>query len=245
MTGVSRRKSLELLGGSLAASALAIEPADARAKSFVAFGDSYTRSYRNGIASWADQISASGAAKLVVNLAYSGATAEGTNTRRTLDGQVDIWVKDYQPHGVPDRTVIYFGYNDIAPDKPLGPAMYQYRVCVDRLISYGVTQGSRCLVLCKLHDWSHNPSRKTSALERVRTWNHFVADIAAERSNVLFVRLFARFEDVFNNKSKYGFTNVTSVNRELSATTFLYADGSHFGRKGQSIIAREIRPMLL
>ena len=77
------------------------------------------------------------------------------------------------------------------------------------------------------------------------SWNRYVRSVAAARPNVVTVDLFTRFEDVFRHKSAYGFVNVTVANRALSATTYLYADDNHFGRKGQAIIAREIRPKLV
>ncbi|HEX2525604.1 MAG TPA: GDSL-type esterase/lipase family protein [Geminicoccus sp.] len=244
MTIISRRHALALFGGSLAAS-LGSNVAEGATKSFVAFGDSYTHSYRNGIASWADQIKSSGTARLIVNLAYSGATAEGLDMRQTLDGQVDRWVKSYRSKGMPDRMFIYFGYNDVSPVQSLAPAMAQYRKSLDRLISYGATRSGRRIVLCLLHDWSRNPARNTSSRTRVLAWNKFVTKLADERGNVVTANLYSRFEDVYRNKSKYGLTNVTDINLTRSATTYLYADRSHFGRKGQSIIAKELRRFLV
>jgi lysophospholipase L1-like esterase len=246
MTDLTRRQSLAaLLGGAFGTLALGAGPADAAPRSFVAFGDSFTRSFRYGVPSWADQLHATGAARLLVNLAVSGATAEGWNSTKNLDGQVDLWTAKYRPKAIPDRTVIYFGYNDVKLTRPLTAAMKQYRAQVDRLISLGVTRGSRRLVLCQLHDWSRNPAATTDVRSRVRSWNKFLASLAAERSNVTTVNLFARFEDVFENRRAYGFSNVTTASKPLSATTHLYFDGNHFGRKGQAIIAKEIRPKLL
>lgn len=244
MIDFSRRRSLGLIMGGLTLAYPRAAPALVR--SFVAFGDSYTHSFRNGIPSWADQISASGAAKLLVNLAFSGATTAGLNGRRTFDGQIDDWVANHRSKGLPDRTVVYFGYNDIAPDnQALSPAMIQYRVCIDRLISYGVTQGSRRMILCLLHDWSRNPTHKITARSRVQAWNQYVAYLAVTRTNITTVNLFARLEDVYRNKAAYGFINVSDPDKARSATSYLYADINHFGRKGQAIIANEIRPKLL
>ncbi|HEX2528545.1 MAG TPA: GDSL-type esterase/lipase family protein [Geminicoccus sp.] len=241
MIEFTRRRSLGLVAGGLLAGRPA--PTLAAARSFVAFGDSYTHSYRHGIPSWADQISASGNARLLVNLAFSGATTAGLNGPRTFDGQIDSWAANHRSTGLPDRTVVYFGYNDIAPDnQALSPAMIQYRLSIDRLISYGVTQGGRRMILCLLHDWSRNPTRKIPARARVLAWNQYVARLAATRANV---NLFARLEDVYRNKAAYGFINVTDPDKASSATSYLYADINHFGRKGQAIIANEIRPKLL
>src|SRR3954469_17118578 len=137
MALLTRRRSLTLLVGSVAAGELGCRSAEAATKTFIAFGDSYTRSYRNGIASWADQINASGAARMLVDLAVSGSFAAGSNTATTLDGQIDRWIASYKPRGVPDRTVVYMGNNDVAFHRPLSSSMTQYRAQVDRLIANG------------------------------------------------------------------------------------------------------------
>src|SRR3954452_14193075 len=240
MTILTRRASLTLIAGGVAAIGVQTSAAEAAAKRFVSFGDSYTRTYRAGIPTWADQINASGVAKVLVNLAVSGATAAGSNSQQTLDGQVDRWIGTYKSRGAPDRTVIYMGNNDVGFGGSLTTAMNRYRAQVDRLIANGVTYGSRRLVLCLLHDWSRNPSSTTSVRARVRWWNDHLASIAAARSNVVTVNLFARFEDVFAHPAKYGLANVTTANKSLSASTYLYFDGNHFGRKGHAIIAKEV-----
>ena len=166
-------------------------PGAALCTKFVCFGDSYTRSFRAGIPTWADQIDASGAAKVLVNMAVSGATAAGTNAMKTLDGQVDRWIAGYKAAGVPDRTVIYMGNNDVAfGPASLSAALNQYSAQVDRLIDRGVTLGSRRLVLCLLHDWSRNPASTRSFRALVRSWNNRLVSIAAARPNVVTVNLF-------------------------------------------------------
>jgi lysophospholipase L1-like esterase len=244
MTGITRRRSLGMVGGA-AATLFAASAADAATSSFVAIGDSYTRSYRNGVPSWADQIHASGAARLLFNFGYSGATAEGQNTAGTLDGQVDRLVAKYSPSALPGRVVIYMGYNDISPERLFRRGLTQYRQAVDRLIAYGATQGTRRIVLCTLHDWSRNPLGSDTARARVLSWNKYLGEIAADRRNVAVANIFSRFEDVFRNKSAYGLVNVTDVNKALSETTYLYLDGNHFGRKGQSIIADVVKPLVI
>ena len=194
----------------------------------------------------ADQIDASGAARILVNMAVSGATAAGTNGLKTLDGQVDRWIAGYKAAGVPERTVIYMGNNDVAfGPASLSAALNRYGAQVDRLIANGVTLGSRRLVLCLLHDWSRNPDSTRSFRSRARSWINGLVSIAAARPNVVTVNLFKRFEDVFAHQGDYGLTNLTVASKPLSATTHLYFDGNHFGRKGHAIIAAEIRPKLL
>ena len=151
--------------------------------------------------------------------------------------------------GVTDnQAVVYVGYNNI------GNAMTTVRNAfsrqIDRLIANGITQSERKLVLCLLHDRSRDPrcaslSCKNSVRPWVVEWNMFVRSVAASRSNCIVVDLFTQFENVYNNPSSYGFTNVTTANFKLSVSTHLYADAGHFGKKGQGIIASTIRPNLV
>jgi lysophospholipase L1-like esterase len=241
MADLTRRRSLALIGGALGALALGPAPADASHQpTLVAFGDSYTRSMRDGVPSWADQLHSDRKAKVLVNLGVSGATSEGFNSARTLDRQVDDWIARHKAKGLPDRTVIYFGYNDIDTFRPLGTAMNHYRIALDRLIAQGLAKDRRRILLCQLHDWSRNPAQMRNSVARVKSWNQFLRTLASERSNVVTVDLFSRFEDVFRNKKAYGFTHVTVADKARSATTHLYMDGNHFGKKGQAIIAKEI-----
>jgi phospholipase/lecithinase/hemolysin len=76
-------------------------------------------------------------------------------------------------------------------------------------------------------------------------WNRHARSVAAARPNCVVVDLFALFERVLADPDAYGFTNVTEPNRALSTTTHLYADVGHFGRKGQALIARAVKPRLL
>lgn len=245
MTDLTRRQSLGLLGGLFGALALGAPDAQAAARrTVVAFGDSYTRTMRHGIPSWADQLHGSGKIRVLVNLGVSGASAEGLTGARTLDRQVDTWIARHRGKGLPDRTVIYFGYNDVKGRKPLAAAMEHYRIAVDRLVAAGVTRGQRRLVLCLLHDWSYNPGQASNCRARVKSWNQFVQRLARGRKNVVTVDLFSRFEKVFKNKKAYGFTHVRVADKRRSATTHLYRDANHFGHKGQAIIAKEIWPRL-
>jgi hypothetical protein len=180
MRRLGRRRFLSAVGGSLCATtSLSLSAGGARGavKSFIALGDSYTASFRNGIPSWAQQIKNSGVARHIVNLALSGATITGANTMGTFDGQVDVWIRSYKSQGIPDRTVVYVGYNNI------GDAMTTVRNAysrqIDRLIANGITQSQRKLVLCLLHDRSRDPrcatlSYKNSVRPWVVEWNMFV-----------------------------------------------------------------------
>ncbi|WP_027135403.1 GDSL-type esterase/lipase family protein [Geminicoccus roseus] len=245
MTEISRRGLFGLFGGLAAAVALAPDEAEAASRrTLVAFGDSYTRSYRAGVPSWADQLHSERVVKVLANFGESNATAVGTNRPRTLDRQVDKWLAHHRRKGLPDRTVVYMGYNDMKLHGSLSGSMHQYRQQVERLIDQGVTKGSRRLLLCLLHDRSRNPAVHTNARDRIKAWNKFVRGVASGRRNVVVVDLFSRFDDVFKNKRAYGLVNVTDPNKSLSARNYLYLDGNHLGRRGQAIIAKEIRRKL-
>jgi hypothetical protein len=101
MSGLDRRAFFILAGGSLATPALGALPAAAAVPTFIALGDSYTASNRNGIPSWADQIDGGGSANVLANLAVSGSTAEGVNLKKTFDGQVDAWIRTTSPKASP------------------------------------------------------------------------------------------------------------------------------------------------
>jgi lysophospholipase L1-like esterase len=181
---------------------------------------------------------------VLVNLAVSGSIAEGVNIKKTFDGQVDAWIRDHKARGVPDRTVVYFGYNDLKADKSLSNAKNQYRAQVDRLIANGVTQGQRRLVLCLLHDWSRNPGATRSYRSRVTEWNRHVRNVAAARPNCAVVDLFSLFERVFANPGKHGLKNVSTPSTAASRSTHLFYDSLHFGARGQAIIARAMKTAL-
>jgi len=236
----TRRELLGLVGGTAAAGLLTSATSAAAVPSFVAFGDSYTFPNYLKVPGWADQLKSNGLARQIVNLAWPGATAEGLDRRNTFDGQVDMWLGSYRPNGLPDRTVVYFGNNDVRTARPLAPVRQQYRTQVERLIAAGANWGTRRIVLCLLHDWSRNPEAEFNVRARVQEWNAFVAKLGRDKRNCIVVDLFQLFEDVFAKPAKYGLTNVTTPHYALSSSTHLFADGLHFGRKGQTLIRNAI-----
>lgn len=237
---LKRRMFLGAIGSALAAGVPGSRVSEAAVPSFVAFGDSYTYSNYLKIPSWADQFRTAGTARQIVNLAYPGATTEGLDRRNTFDGQVDLWLANNRPKGLPDRTVVYFGNNDVRTTRPLNPIKTQYRTQIDRIIKAGANWGSRRIVLCLLHDWSRNPGAASNVRSRVTDWNAFVAKLARDRRNCVAVDLFTLFEDVFAAPAKYGLSNVTTPHYTLSASTHLFADSLHFGKKGQALIGNAI-----
>ena len=238
---LNRRGLLALGAGALVAPAL---PAEAAVRSFVAFGDSYTASYYRGVASWADQSVSAKALRQIANLAYPGATAAGYNSKDTFEGQVDRWLASYRGKGVPDRTIVYFGYNDVRTKNGLATPKLLYRRQVARLVAAGVNSGSRRLVLCQIHDWSRNPDAAYNVRSRVKEWNAHVRSVAGAHSNCQTVDIYTLVEKVFANPRSYGFTNVSTADRSRSSTTHLFADGAHFGKKGQALIRSAIAAKL-
>jgi len=171
-----------------------------------------------------------------------GSTVAGSGGSKTFDGQVDSWIKNYRSKGIPDRTVVYFGYNDV---KTTALPKVQYSLQVKRLIDQGVTSNNRKLLLCQLHDWSRNPGTTLNVRSYIQEWNQYIRAVASAHANCVVVYLYSLFEDVFLNPGRYGFTNVTRANAALSSTTYLYYNLGHFGTKGERLIANKILSKLV
>ena len=52
------------------------------------------------------------------------------------------------------------------------------------------------------------------------------------------------FDKVFQNPAAYHLTNVTTPDPANSGSTALYFDSTHFGKKGQWLIAAEVKRVL-
>jgi len=78
----------------------------------------------------------------------------------------------------------------------------------------------------------------------VENWNAFIRNIANDNNRVVAVDLFTVFNRIYADPEEFGFTNVTTVDRDNSDTTALYFDATHFGNRGQDVIARVYRHYL-
>lgn len=205
-----------------------------------AFGDSYTQAYWNAVPTWATQLRSRGTVAVRANYGRGGATAVGSGQgRRTFDGQLDEWERAGRPQA--RRTIVYLGYNDIARRYDLARSARALAAGVDRLIRGRANSDGRKVILTQVHDWGRNPNASAGAHARTATWNRHVRSIAAARG-LRVVDLQATINAVFRTPRRYGITNTTSPSR--GDPGHLYVDGSHFGRRGQGIIADAMRTAL-
>jgi hypothetical protein len=219
------------------------------------FGDSYSKLRRleqdpaTGkwvrIRNYLEQSVAEGQAGEVAGYAVSGATAANVaigNKKNSFGQQIDRWIAAGGSLGDREATTVFFGYNDINQFSDLTRSQSDYVAGVKKLIGRGANTGQRKLFLFLTHDWGKNPAQAgdPGGTYRARTvsWNSGVGAFARiwRNKNVVAVDLFTAFENVFADPAKYGLTNVTTVDLANSGTTALYADGNHFGEKGQDII---------
>ncbi|WP_159710694.1 SGNH/GDSL hydrolase family protein [Geminicoccus flavidas] len=227
-------------------------------KRLVVIGDSYSDpdyDTSNGLPStpnWAEILVSRDRAVSMVNYARSGATAmtyAGAPARGTFKSQLDLFLANPR-YGDDDITVVYLGYNDIARStdpqarwQTLAPAKADFRVGVDRLLTAGAATGKRRLLIAAVHDWSRKPNSRAEYLPRTREWLTFTYDFVNKRrathKGMICVNVFRRFNDVVLRPQAYGLNNVTTADPARAATTALYYNTSHFGAKGQTILANE------
>lgn len=205
-----------------------------------AFGDSYTQTYWQAVPSWVSQLRARKAVAVRVNYARAGATAVGNGGgRRTFDGQLDEWERTGRPQA--RRTVVYFGYNDIARRLDLSASARALASGVDRLLRGRANRDGRKVLLTVVHDWSRNPKGVYAQRARVATWNRQVRSIAAARG-LRAVDLYTKVNAVFRAPRSFGITNTSSPSRTNPG--HLFFDPAHFGARGQGIIAETMRGAL-
>jgi lysophospholipase L1-like esterase len=219
-------------------------PAAQAADRLLVFGDSYSALNRRDFPNWAEQLKASGDVNRLESYARSGATAkDGGNS---FASQVRRWRSGgSQPDGN-DATAVFFGINDIIKNGSLSAARADYAGSVQALIDGGAVADGGQLLLLMPHDMGSTPRFNRSAASRskyrsrTRTWNGYVASTARQHSNTVTVDVFSLIEKVLANPGRYGLSNVTTADPKRSATTALYDDELHFGRKGQSLIRQAV-----
>ena len=227
----------------LAATALAAEPAPARAApQLVVFGDSYSLTVRDGVRDWPALLQQQGYVGRIVDFAHSAATAA---TRRGPDFAKELarWAHDGRPLGV---TVVYLGYCDIGGD--LAKSRAGYQAGVNELVAAGATSRGNRLFLVQPHDVGSMPLFNRTSMRgylrrQTEDWDGFVA-YTAHHVGAAPVDVFAAIDRVLRDPRAYGFTNVTTADRARSATTALYREPFHVGQHGQEIIAQTIADRL-
>lgn len=206
------------------------------------FGDSYSvENFAGATTTWSTVLRNNGTVTNNRNYAVSGARAASSGSN-TFAAQIDEWEDDSSSIGARDLTVVYFGYNDLAGS--LAPAETGYQDGVSRLLAAGAAGADRRLFVTLLHDWSRNPGVNNVDTAKVNSWNNFVTGIANSNQRVVAVDLFTVFNRIYSDPAAFGFSNVTTVDTANSATTALYFDPTHFGSRGQDVIARVYRHYL-
>jgi phospholipase/lecithinase/hemolysin len=227
----------------LVAAALAAVPAPAAAAPPLAvFGDSYSLTVRDAVDDWPALLHEQGLVGRIANFAHSGATAL---TRRGPDfaEQLARWRRAGRPLG---DTVVYLGCNDIGGDLARSRAGYQ--AGIEELVAAGATWGGNRLFLVQPHDVGSMPlfnhtAERSFLRGQTKDWDRFVA-YTAHHVGATVVDVFAAIDRVLQDPRRYGFTNVTTVDRPGSATTALYREPFHVGQHGQAIIAQAIAQRL-
>jgi lysophospholipase L1-like esterase len=203
-------------------------------------GDSYSVTTRSGVKGWVQQLVDRNAVSVVTNAAKEGAFASSASGPLSLLGQVDAVLA--KPRA--DFTIVYFGTDDLVALKSQATVRANYQRAVDRLVAGGATAGTRRLILVQVHDVSRNPGVTTDERAKVTSLNAFIKKISRARPHIFTVNLGALFDRVFADPADVGFTNVTTADPARSATTALYFDANHFGKRGQTLIANEVAKVL-
>ncbi len=210
-----------------------------------AFGDSYTdinfTTATQRTSNWTTELTRQVPTNVLLNFAIGGSRA-GSRSAKSLIGQLNAMVaQGRQNFADRDLTIVYLGYNDInkkGSSNNLEWARQGYDEGVGRLLEMGAADDNRRLFLTQLHNWSRSPGVQPGTHGQVLFWNQYIAALANEHKNVIAVDLYTPFERVFTNPSAYGFANVSTANAGRSAVDTLYHDQTHFGTRGQQIIAR-------
>ena len=236
-------RTILLTLAALAASVLdgASAPALA-APQLVVFGDSYSLTLRDGVRDWPALLQEQRLAGRIANFAKSGTTA-ATRSGPDFAKAIHRWEQAGRPLG---DTVVYLGYLDIGGD--LAKSRAGYQAGIDELVAAGAASGRNRLFLVEPHDVGSMPlfnrtARRGYLRRQTEDWDGFVA-YTAHHVGAAPVDVFAAIDRVLRDPRRYGFTNVTTVDRAHSATTALYREPFHVGQHGQAIIARTIASRL-
>ena len=164
---------------------------------------------------------------------------ERDNTFKT---QVDQWKADAHVLRGNDLTIVYMGYNDVISDGQLWRSQRDYAAQIDELRKAGTASKGRRVFVTLVHDWGSVPKElaaETSfGTSRTEQLNRRLSGMVNHRDNVVAVDMFTVFERIVADPERYGFDNVTTADAAHSDSTALYFDNSHFGARGQEILAQ-------
>jgi hypothetical protein len=213
------------------------------------FGDSYTDpEYTDprGITNWAQALKDGGTVATLENYALGGAKAASGEVR-SFNNQIATWNSTNSPISERDLTVVYLGYNDIGrlgSSDNLASAKAGYTAGVANLVASGAANGNNRIFVTQIHDWSRNEGVEDSTQGQVYAWNNFVAGVANENPNIIAVDLQTVFDRVYADPGKFGFVNVTTLDKERTKIDSLYFDSLHFGSLGEELISRVFKHYL-
>ena len=225
------------------------------AERLIVIGDSYsqTASGKHNYPKWSKQLVTAGYAGSLTDLARGGMTA-GDAGRPGLStycfrSAVDSLAAKTPVLGAGDVVVVYLGHLDLMAYKTpeyvdLARSKADYERELDRLLAMWPAGTRRRVILVKPHDRGWN--RKDRPIVRPRTveWNAWLAGMAAARPGVTTADVFAVVDQVLANPVAYGIEELKKRDPERSLTTWLMFDASHFGGRGQEIIATVVAAAL-
>jgi hypothetical protein len=244
--------------------ATGLDPSTINIRTANVFGDSYSRPNRTSFHNWVEQLRydiinpGTNLPSIRKLLDYGvGAATAGVYPGSTNDftHQITAWRKVTQTYNWRDITMVYFGYNDfnrtqVNTGVSLAQAFSDYRNALQRLITAGVGNGGRRILLIMPHDWGHTPhwtalGKSAEIRQQTILWNDMIAKLAQQSSytNFVAVDVFSAIECVFNQPADFGFVNV-SDSRPAGADpwTYLYDwDTYHFAEHGYSLIRQVVQ----
>lgn len=245
----ARRTSMRSVRGRL-------EPAKGPAAGrLIVIGDSYsqTTSTRHTYPKWSKQLVSKGYAGSLLDLARGGMTASDVGRPGVSDDcfrqAVDRLLARGEAWGQRDVTVVYLGHLDILAYKTTEYATLErskadYRRELERLVALGATGEQRRVVLVKPHDRGWNRGDRETVRARTVEWNAWLDELAAGRPGLVTADVFGAVDALLADPAAFGIEELRKPDTERSATTSLMFDGSHFGGRGQEIIATAIRGAL-
>ncbi len=217
----------------------------------IVIGDSYSQtvSGKHTYPKWSKQLVAAGYAGSLLDLARGGMTAGDAGrpgrSAYCFRSAVDSLASTTPVLGAGDVVVVYLGHLDLLAYKTpeyvdLARSKADYERELDRLLAMWPAGTRRRVILVKPHDRGWN--RKDRPIVRPRTvdWNRWLDGVAAARPGVTTADVFGVVEQLLADPAAFGIEELKKRDPERSLTTWLMFDGSHFGGRGQEIIATTV-----
>jgi len=221
------------------------------AERLIVIGDSYSQtvSGKHTYPKWSRQLVAAGYAGSLLDLARGGMTAgdAGRPGRSTycFRSAVDSLAATTPTLGAGDVVVVYLGHLDLLAYKTpdyvtLDGSKAAYARELDRLLAMWPAGARRRVILVKPHDRGWNRRDRPVVRPRTVEWNAWLDAVAAARPGVTTADVFAVVDRLLADPAAYGIEELKKRDPERSLTTWLMFDSSHFGGRGQEIIATTV-----